>query len=391
MASTNLESRLTAAVSAGQLLPAAAENIRAFLGAGLPAWAEESIGELVGADAWGELNDRFYRFLEFGTGGMRGRTIGVTSTSAERGAGGASPAHAAVGSNLLNDFTLVRAVIGLFRHTAAHLSGRGFNGRARLVIAHDVRHFSRHFSDLAASTWTRLGGEAFIFDGPRPTPQLSFSVRWLKAHAGVVITASHNPPHDNGFKAYFDDGGQVVPPHDAGIVAEVNAVPLGALAAYLDPSCPGVHVLGAEADAAYRAVAARAVLDPAVCARAGLKVVFTKLHGTGAVHSVPLLEAAGCRVTPVPEQLAPDAGFPTVKSPNPENAEALARGVALARANGADVVLATDPDCDRMGCAVRNRASRPCRTRGNGRSGRSAPTKPPRRPVPRCSPAPTPA
>jgi phosphoglucomutase len=117
-----------------------------------------------------------------------------------------------------------------------------------------------------------------------------------------------------------------------------------------------VHVLGAEADAAYRAVAARAVLDPAVCARAGLKVVFTNIHGTGAIHSVPLLEAAGCVVTPVPEQLAPDAGFPTVKSPNPENAEALARGVALARANGADVVLATDPDCDRMGCAVRNRA-----------------------------------
>jgi phosphoglucomutase len=101
---------------------------------------------------------------------------------------------------------------------------------------------------------------------------------------------------------------------------------------------------------------ARAVLDPAVCARAGLKVVFTNIHGTGAIHSVPLLEAAGCVVTPVPEQLAPDAGFPTVKSPNPENAEALARGVALARANGADVVLATDPDCDRMGCAVRNRA-----------------------------------
>jgi phosphoglucomutase len=261
-----------------------------------------------------------------------------------------------VGSNVLNDFTLVRATIGLHRYTVRHLAATGQRGPARLVIAHDVRHFSRHFSNLAAATWIRLGGEAWVFDGPRPTPQLSFSVRWLRAHAGVVITASHNPPHDNGFKAYFDDGGQVVPPHDAGIVAEVNAVPLGALAAYLDSSCPVVHVLGAEADAAYRAVAARAVLDPAVCARAGLKVVFTNIHGTGAIHSVPLLEAAGCVVTPVPEQLAPDAGFPTVKSPNPENAEALARGVALARANGADVVLATDPDCDRMGCAVRNRA-----------------------------------
>ena len=113
------------------------------------------------------------------------------------------------------------------------------------MIAHDVRHFSRHFSNLAASTWTQLGGEAFVFDGPRPTPQLSYSVRWLKAHAGVVITASHNPPHDNGFKAYFDDGAQVVPPHDKGIVAEVNAVPLGDLAReFLAPNQPGVTTLG---------------------------------------------------------------------------------------------------------------------------------------------------
>ncbi|MBM3864512.1 MAG: phospho-sugar mutase [Verrucomicrobia bacterium] len=349
--------RLAAAVQSGRLLSSAADNVRSFLQAGLPEWARASIRELVDAEAWSELNDRFYRFLEFGTGGMRGRTIGVRPTAAELGGNpGGSPAHAAVGSNVLNDFTLVRATIGLHRYAVRHLAATGQRGPARLVVAHDVRHFSRHFSNLAAATWICLGGEAWVFDGPRPTPQLSFSVRWLRAHAGVVITASHNPPHDNGFKAYFEDGGQVVPPHDAGIVAEVNAVPLGALAAYLDPSCPGVHVLGVEADAAYRAVAARAVLDPAVCARAGLKVVFTNIHGTGAVHSVPLLEAAGCSVTPVLEQLAPDAGFPTVKSPNPENAEALARGVALARANGADVVLATDPDCDRMGCAVRNRA-----------------------------------
>ncbi|MEY4006426.1 MAG: hypothetical protein RLZZ221_2522 [Verrucomicrobiota bacterium] len=358
MASSNLDSRLTAAVGSGQLLPAAAENIRAFLAAGLPAWAEESISELVGANAWGELNDRFYRFLEFGTGGMRGRTIGVTATTAERGAGGASPAHAAVGSNMLNDFTLVRAVVGLYRHTAAHLAGRGFTGRPRLVVAYDVRHFSRHFSDLAASTWTRLGGEAFVFDGPRPTPQLSFSVRWLKAHAGVVITASHNPPHDNGFKAYFDDGAQVVPPHDRGIVDQVNLVPLAETMGYLTPSLHGVTTLGRDADDAYLAVAAQAVLDPKVFAKAGLKVVFTNIHGTGAIHSLPLLRNAGCDVTAVPEQLEGDARFPTVKSPNPENAEALARAVALAEKTGADLVLATDPDCDRMGCAVRGRDGR---------------------------------
>jgi phosphoglucomutase len=350
--------RIHAAAAAGHLLPTTAENLAAFLAARLPAWAERSIEELVEQSAWGELNDRFYRFLEFGTGGMRGRTIGVVPSTAETGRldERGSPEHAAVGSNLLNDFTLIRAVIGLYRYTSRHLAQQGVKIRPRLVIAHDVRHFSRHFSDLSASTWTQLGGEAFIFDGPRSTPQLSYSVRWLKAHAGVVITASHNPPHDNGFKAYFDDGAQVVPPHDKGIVNEVNAVPLAELARFLTPNLAGVSTLGRDADAAYLAVAAKAVLDPAVFRRTKLKVVFTNIHATGAIASVPLLQQAGCDVITVPEQLAFDARFPTVKSPNPENAEALARAVALADREGADVVLATDPDADRMGCAVRNRA-----------------------------------
>ncbi|MBI5690589.1 MAG: phospho-sugar mutase [Verrucomicrobia bacterium] len=354
----SMSERIAAAVQAGQLLPTAGENLTAFLSARLPAWAEESIAELVSREAWSELNDRFYRFLEFGTGGMRGRTIGVVSTVAEAGGDAAtgSPAHAAIGSNVLNDFTLIRAVIGLHRYTARYLAGRGDPARPRLVIAHDVRHFSRHFSDLAASTWTQLCGEAFVFDGPRPTPQLSFSVRWLKAHTGVVITASHNPPHDNGFKAYFDDGGQVVPPHDQGIVAEVNAVPLAELGRFLTPRLEGVTTLGREADDAYLAVASKAALDAGVFRQAKLKVVFTNIHGTGAVHSLPLLLHAGCDVRPVPEQLEGDPRFPTVKSPNPENAAALARAVALAESTGADVVLATDPDADRMGCAVRNRA-----------------------------------
>jgi phosphoglucomutase len=352
--------RLSAAAASGRLLPSAAENIAAFLGARLPAWAGESIQELVAKEAWSELNDRFYRYLEFGTGGMRGRTIGVVPASAETGRidERGAPEHAAVGSNLLNDFTLIRATVGLYRYTAGFLAGKGERTKPRLVIAHDVRHFSRHFTELAASTWTRLGGEAFVFDAPRPTPQLSFSVRWLKAHAGVVITASHNPPHDNGFKAYFDDGAQVVPPHDKAIVEQVNAVPLGELGAYLEPDLAGVTTLGRDADEAYAAVAAKAALDPGVFRRTKLKVVFTNIHGTGAVHSVPLLRQAGCEVVPVPEQLEFDGRFPTVKSPNPENAEALARAVALAEREGGDVVVATDPDADRMGCAVRTRDGR---------------------------------
>jgi len=347
-----------AAVAAGQLLPSARDNVAAFLGANLPAWAEASIAELVEKQAWGELNDRFFRYLEFGTGGMRGRTIGVVPAAAETGTLDAkgSPEHAAIGSNLLNDFTLIRAVIGLFRYTRKYVDTHRGGVKPRFVIAHDVRYFSRHFCELAASTWTRLGGEAFIFDGPRPTPQLSFAVRWLRAHAGVVITASHNPPHDNGFKAYFEDGGQVVPPHDTGIVAEVNAVPLAELSGYLAKELGGVTTLGRDADDAYLAVAARAVLDPGVLRKTKLKVAFTNIHGTGAIHALPLLLHAGCEVHPVPEQLDFDARFPTVNSPNPENAAALAKAVALAERLGCDVVMATDPDCDRMGCAVPNRA-----------------------------------
>jgi len=352
--------KIKAAATANQLMPGAVENLEAFLAANLPAWAVASIDELVAKEAWSELNDRFYCYLEFGTGGMRGRTIGVVPVPAETGKLSpiGTPEHAAIGSNMLNDFTLIRAVVGLFRYTKKFLGTRPEAARPKLVIAHDVRHFSRPFGELAASAWTQLGGEAFIFDGPRPTPQLSFSVRWLKAQAGIVITASHNPPHDNGFKAYFEDGAQVIPPHDKGIVAEVNAVALGELSGFLKIDISRVTRLGRDADEAYRVVAATALLDAAVLKKTKLNVIFTNIHGTGAVQSLPLLQAAGCDVTPVPEQLEFDARFPTVKSPNPENPEALALAIKLAEQKGSDVVLATDPDADRMGCAVRNRAGK---------------------------------
>ena len=350
--------KIDAAVRAGQLMPAAAANLTAYLAAGLPAWAQASMGELVEKQAWGELNDRFYRELEFGTGGIRGRTVGVVATAAETGAPGdhGVPEHAAVGSNMLNDVTLARAVIGLFRYTRKYLRGRGDEAAPRLVIAHDVRFYSAHFSELSASVWARLGGEAFIFNEPRPTPQLSFTVRSIRAHAGAVITASHNPPHDNGFKAYFADGGQIVPPHDTGIVAEVEAVPLGEVSDFLVKDLARVTFLGRDMDDAYLHIAASAVVDPGMLRDARLKVVYTSIHGTGAVHCPPLLIHAGCNVVEVKEQVAFDPRFPTVKSPNPENAEALSMAVATANRRGCDVVMATDPDCDRMGVAVRGRS-----------------------------------
>ncbi|HWA24689.1 MAG TPA: phospho-sugar mutase [Lacunisphaera sp.] len=348
------------AVKNGQLLTSAADNLRAWLQGGLPDWAQQSLDELIARGEWSELNDRFYRYLEFGTGGMRGRTIGVKPAAAETGTINAqgSPAHANVGSNLLNDFTLLRAVIGLHRYVAKYLAAQGSTAKPRLVIAHDVRHFSRHFCELAASTWTRLGGEALIFDGPRSTPQLSFSVRHFKAHTGVVITASHNPPHDNGFKAYFNDGAQVTPPHDKGIVAEVDKVSLAETKQYLDKDMGKVTTLGRDADDAYLAVAQQAVIDKDLLRAAKLRVVYTNIHGVGGVSTVPALTQSGVEVVEVPQQSAFDARFPTVKSPNPENAEALALGVALAEKEKLDVVMATDPDSDRMGVAVRNKAGK---------------------------------
>lgn len=356
----NYSDQIALAVKNGQLMSSAAENLQAWFSAGLPVWAQQSLGELVARGEWSELNDRFYRYLEFGTGGMRGRTIGQVTAQAETGqlSAGGTPEHANVGSNLLNDFTLIRAIIGLHRYVHGYLQAQASAARPKLVIAHDVRHFSRHFCELAASTWARLGGEAIIFDGPRSTPQLSFTVRHLSAHTGVVITASHNPAHDNGFKAYFTDGAQVISPQDKGIITEVDAVPLSAVQEFLTKDLRSVVTLGSTADAAYLAAAAQAVIDPGLLQATPLKVVFTNLHGVGAISSLPLLRQAGITVTPVPEQLVGDARFPTVKSPNPENAEALAMAVALAEQNGAEVVMATDPDCDRMGVAVRNRAGK---------------------------------
>ena len=213
----------------GSLLESTVANLKIWANADfLPDWVGASIAELVEKSAWEELNDRFYQNMAFGTGGIRGRTIGKIATAAETGTLSemGTPEHAAVGTNVLNDFNLIRATVGMFRYVEKYLKDSGRYDLPRFVIAHDVRHFSRHFCELAASTWCKLGGQALIFEGPRSTPQLSFAVRQFKATCGAVITASHNPPHDNGFKAYFEDGAQVVSPHAEGIVDLVNQVGL---------------------------------------------------------------------------------------------------------------------------------------------------------------------
>ncbi len=348
-APANLLARLE---SSGKLSPASLANLRLWLGAPeVPAWAVASVAELVAAGQWGEIEDRFYKGISFGTGGMRGRTQGKVVTAAERGVPGpmGTPEHAAFGSACLNDINLLRATKGLFLHLAA--AGRA---APRLVVAHDVRHFSRGFAELVASAWIRLGGEAFLFDGPRSTPQLSFTVRFLRADAGVVLTASHNPPHDNGFKCCLATGGQVMPPDDAAIIRQVAALGLADVAELAAGAPLAAQPVPAAAEAAYLDLLVAGIADPETVARHAPRVVFTNLHGTGDVMVIPALRRVGVEPVVVDEQREHDPRFPTVKSPNPENAEAfdLALRVAQGLPGGADLILATDPDADRLGAAV---------------------------------------
>ncbi|MEX1111185.1 MAG: phospho-sugar mutase [Chthoniobacterales bacterium] len=358
---SDLSRRLEEGAQSGALLASSLENIRALL-AGHPQEVEKaSIAELAESGDWAELNNRFFRTLAFGTGGLRGKTIGAVVTAAERGTPQAldRPEFPCTGTNAMNDFNISRATQGLVAYVKEWAAREKLPHRPRICISYDTRFFSREFADLAAKVITGSGCDALVFAEPRPTPELSFAVRQTGSAAGINITASHNPSAYNGYKVYFEDGGQVVEPHASGIIAKVDAVK----SAHFDPLPSGEQglrrTLGAEMDEAYLDRLERVVLDPELVARErGLKIVYSPLHGVGASIVMPLLERLGFDATAVPEQLVPDSRFPTVKSPNPEYAEALTMAVALADKIGADLVMATDPDDDRMGVAARNRAGR---------------------------------
>ncbi len=358
---SELSIRIQQAVSAGQLLESSARNIGQMLARSSSPVAAASIGELVGQGAWGELNDRFFKTLAFGTGGLRGRTIGKMVTAAERGTPQPldRPEQPCVGTNAMNFYNISRATQGLVAYLKEWFAKNGLPGRPKLVVAHDTRHFSRDFTELTARVARENGCDVCIFEGPRSTPQLSFSVREEKASAGIVITASHNPSHDNGYKVYFDAGAQVVEPHASGIIAKVNAVESDVYAPVPAAEQGTLTVLGQANDEAYMARLETLILDrPMVAAGAqsGLRIVFTSIHGVGGTIIKPMLDRLGFRYSTVPAQEIGDGRFPTVVSPNPENAEALSLAMKLADEDGADLVIATDPDCDRMGVAARNPA-----------------------------------
>src|SRR5262245_9770809 len=353
-----LNSRIEQAVAHGQLIASSAKNIRTLLeGAGSDIYFR-SLSELVDTAEWQELNDRFYQTLAFGTGGLRGRTIGKIVTTAERGNAreGERPEFPCVGTNAMNFFNINRATRGLVAYLQNSNRRAGISTKPKIVIAHDPRFFSKEFADLAAKVAAENGCDASVFDGPRSVPELSFAIRHLHASAGIVITASHNPPHDNGFKVYFSDGAQVIEPHATGIIAKVNAITSESFAPLPKEQQGKVTSIGKNIDQAYMHRLETLVLVARVIREAkSLRIVYTPLHGTGSVIIKPMLTRLGFNFQVVPEQDCLDGRFPTVKSPNPEYGEALTLAINVAEKENADLVVATDPDCDRMGVAVQTK------------------------------------
>jgi len=278
------------------------------------------------------LIDAFYQDLEFGTGGLRG-IMGA-------------------GTNRMNIYTLGMATQGLSNYIIKKFGKEGI----RVAIAHDCRNNSRYFSETAADIFSANGFEVYLFESLRPTPELSFAIRHYKCQSGVVITASHNPPEYNGYKAYWDDGGQVVAPHDDGIIEEVRNIK-----SVSDIQFKGkkdrIKTIGKETDAAFLKEVLKMSLNPDVIDKfSDIGIVYTPIHGSGIKLIPPALKLFGFKnIMNVPEQDITDGNFPTVKSPNPEEPDALKMAIAKAVSANGELVMATDPDADRLGIACKNK------------------------------------
>src|SRR5436309_10554697 len=287
-----LNSRIERAVARGQLLESTAKNIRSLLTAAPTDLYFNSVNQLADSWEWSELNDRFYQTLAFGTGGLRGRTIGKIVTTVERGNAGEDerPQFPCVGTNAMNFFNINRATRGLVAYLHDWNRREKISAKPRLVIAHDPRIFSKEFAGLAAKVAAGNGCDACVFEGPRSVPELSFTVRYLKASAGIVITASHNPPYDNGYKVYFSDGAQVIEPHANGIIAKVNAITTDSSTPLPKDRQGKVTTIGKDIDQAYIRRLETLILDPQVIREAkSLRIIYKQLHGTGSIIIKPML------------------------------------------------------------------------------------------------------
>ena len=307
------------------------QRIDRWLNGNYDADTKSAIRQMMESDTTADLIDSFYRDLEFGTGGLRG-VIGV-------------------GSNRMNRYTVGAATQGLANYLNATFQGEDIS----VAIAHDSRRMSPEFARLVADIFSANGIKVYLFSALRPTPELSFAIRQLGCQSGIVVTASHNPPEYNGYKVYWNDGGQVVAPHDKNIIEEVNKI-----TSVDDIKFEGVpekiHMIDEEIDAPYVERIKTNAVNPDVIARqADLNIVYTPIHGTGITMVPRTLEALGfANVHIVDEQATPDGDFPTVKSPNPEERAAMQLALELAQSLNADLVMATDPDSDRVGAGARN-------------------------------------
>ena len=277
------------------------------------------------------LIDAFYRSLEFGTGGLRG-IMGP-------------------GTNRMNIYTMGAATQGLSNYLNKNFKDLD---EIKVVVGHDSRNNSRLFAETAANIFSANGIKVYLFDDMRPTPEMSFAIRHLGCQSGIILTASHNPKEYNGYKAYWDDGAQVLAPHDKGIIDEVNKVSVADIRFEGKPEL--IEIIGKEIDDIYLEKVHTLSIDPECIARQkDLKIVYTPLHGTGKMLIPQSLKIWGFEnVNTVPEQMIPDGNFPTVVSPNPENGEALSMALDLAKKLEADIVMASDPDADRVGMACKN-------------------------------------
>jgi phosphoglucomutase len=278
-----------------------------------------------------EVADAFYRNLEFGTGGLRG-IMGI-------------------GTNRMNKYTIGMATQGYANYLKKSFPGQ----EVRVAIAHDSRNNSRFFAETTANVFAANGIRVFLFEDLRPTPELSFTIRHLGCQGGVVCTASHNPKEYNGYKAYWNDGGQLVPPHDKNVISEVEAISSVDEVKWTGGEA-NITIVGKEIDEAYRKmVKGLSVYPEAIAAQKDLKIVYTSIHGTG-IKMVPqvLSDYGFTNVTIVDEQAVPDGNFPTVAYPNPEEAEAMSIGLKKAQAIDADILCGTDPDADRVGVGVKD-------------------------------------
>ncbi len=313
------------------LEPTVKINVNKWLNGDYDAETKAEIRQMMESGAVTELTDAFYKDLEFGTGGLRG-IMGV-------------------GSNRVNKYTLGMATQGL----SNYLLKRYPNQQIKVVIAHDCRNNSKEFARMTAEVFSANGIYVYFFEGLRPTPELSYAIRELGCQSGVMLTASHNPKEYNGYKAYGEDGGQLVSPADKLVLEEVRKIDSISKINFAGKN-ENIESIGKEMDDKFlAALVALSISKEAIARQSDLKIVFSPIHGTGGVLVPPVLKQFGFNnVTLVEEQMVVDGNFPTVIYPNPEEEEALKMAIDKAKEIGADLVMATDPDADRVGMAIQN-------------------------------------